>query len=99
MGRLHGEIRENSESVFFLLRADRLLKEEIQGLVIQLHGWPGQLDEHIAASEERHAAERAALEAEVVARREAFVQETHELWGPSACGGQLERRSYIPEQP
>ena len=81
MGRLHGEIRENSESVFFLLRADRLLKEETQGLVIQLHGWPGQLDDHIAASEERHAAERAALEAEVVARREAFVQETHELEG------------------
>jgi hypothetical protein len=34
MGRLHGEIRENSEAVFFLLRADRLLKEETQSLVI-----------------------------------------------------------------
>jgi hypothetical protein len=44
-----------------------------------LHGWPGQLDDHIAASEERHAAERAALEAEVVKRRKSFVQETKEL--------------------
>jgi len=63
MGRLHGEIRVNSESVLFLLRADRLLSDETQSLVIQLHGWPSKLDDVIAASEERHARERAALEA------------------------------------
>ena len=44
-----------------------------------MHGWPGKLDDYIAASEERHAAERAALEAGVVERRRAFVKETKEL--------------------
>ena len=34
MGRLRGEIRENSEAVFFLLRADRLLTEGTQSLVV-----------------------------------------------------------------
>ena len=47
MARVQRETQANRESVFFLLRADRVLKQETQELVLQLHAWPGRLDAHI----------------------------------------------------
>jgi len=65
MTRLQGEMKDNRQSVFFLLRADRNLKQETQELVLQLHKWPQQLDEHLDECDEKHIEQRAALEAEV----------------------------------
>ena len=63
----------NRESVFFLVRADRALKEQTQELVIKLHDWPKKLDDHMAACEERHEEEKKALESQIAKQRQAFL--------------------------
>ena len=55
-----------------MLRADYNLGDETQKLVLQLHEWPGVLDEHVQKCEEKHDEERQALEKDLIKRRREF---------------------------
>ena len=79
MTRLQAEMQASRDAVFFLLRADRTLGEETQDLVLQLHAWPRKLDDQLAACEERHEAERSALEAQIAKLRADFERDTGKL--------------------
>lgn len=79
MTRLQAEMQASRDSVFFLLRADRALGQETQDLVLQLHAWPRKLDDQLAACEERHEAERSALEAQIGKLRADFERDTGKL--------------------
>jgi len=65
----------NRESVFFLVRADRALKDPTQELVIKLHDWPKKLDAYMAVCEERHEEEKKALESQIAQQRAEFLAE------------------------
>ena len=65
MAFLQGDMKSNRMSIFFLMKADRVLKPETQELVLLLHRWPSKLDQHLEMCDERHNEERAKLEREV----------------------------------
>ena len=65
-------MKANRQSIFFLIRADRILKPETQGLVLDLHRWPSKLDDHLDKCDERHNEEKAKLEKEVELMRKEF---------------------------
>lgn len=75
MVRLQGDMRDNQQAIFFLFRADRTLKPETQELVLKLHQWPQQLDEHLDKCDEKHIEERAKLEKEVARQRRKFDED------------------------
>jgi len=79
MGRLQGDMKLNQEQVFFLLRADRVLKYETQDLILKLQVWPGKLDELLSESEQRHEKERFVLEGIFNTERAEFLRETAKI--------------------
>lgn len=101
MGRVQQETQASRESVFFLLRADRMLRQETQDLVLKLYAWPGKLDAHVQRCEEKHEVERQALETELAKMRADFERNTEQLevglrevgqWGdPQACWINIEK--------
>lgn len=101
MARVQQEAQAHRDSVFFLLRADRQLRQESQDLVLKLHAWPQKLDAHLQGCEEKHEAERAALEAQLARLRADFDRDTAQLeaslrevaqWGdPQACWQNIEK--------
>lgn len=65
-------MKANRQSIFFLMRADRILKPDTQELVLMLHRWPSKLDDHLDKCDERHNEEKAKLEKEVELLRKEF---------------------------
>jgi len=75
LGSLNERLFENRNSVFFLLRNDKMFEDETWALIKELHYWPSKLNMHMDMCDDRHRGERTDIENYVIKRKNTFEKE------------------------